>query len=114
MDVVVAYRTVPSLEDIRRAIDLVSQGIIDVVTFTSGSTVRNFFSAVEDRLALRDKFLPASIGPITSQVLREYGFEPVIEANEYTSDGLIDAIVDYFVNANSRDREGDRKSDIGP
>lgn len=103
VDVVVAYRTAPSIEDIRRAIDLVSQGSIDVVTFTSGSTVRNFFSAVEDRLGLKDKFLTASIGPITSQVLREYGFEPSIEANEYTSDGLIAAIVDYFARAHSRE-----------
>ena len=114
VDVVVAYRTVPSIEDIRRAIHLVSQGSIDVVTFTSGSTVRSFFSAVEDRLRLKDMFLPASIGPITSQVLREYGFEPSIEANEYTSDGLIAAIVDYFERAHSREREGDRRSDIEP
>jgi uroporphyrinogen III methyltransferase/synthase len=113
LDVVVAYRTVPSREDIRRAIDLVSQGSIDVVTFTSGSTVRNFFSAVEDRLSLQGKFLPASIGPITSQTLREFDFEPTIEAKEYTSDGLIAAIVDYFANV-IRMREGDPRSDLEP
>ena len=113
LDVVVAYRTVPSQEDIRRAIELVSQGSIDVVTFTSGSTVRNFFSAVEDRLRLQGKFLPASIGPITSQTLREFDFEPTIEAKEYTSDGLIAAIVDYFANV-IRLREGDPRSDLEP
>lgn len=113
LDVVVTYRTVPSHEDIRRAIDLVSKGSIDVVTFTSGSTVRNFFSTVEDPLHLKRKFLPASIGPITSQTLQEYGFEPTIEAREYTSDGLIAAIVDYFANAD-RTKEGDSSSDLEP
>jgi uroporphyrinogen III methyltransferase/synthase len=111
LDVVVAYRTAPSHEDIRRAIELVSRGSIDVVTFTSGSTVRNFFSAVEDLLVLQSKFLPASIGPITSQTLREYGFEPAIEAREYTSDGLITAIVDYFANRTAT-KEGDPRSDL--
>jgi len=91
-----AYRTAPATEEIRRGLELVSGGRIDVVTFTSGSTVRSFFSAAEDREALRGKFVPASIGPITSQALREEGFEPVIEAGQYTTSGLLQAIVHYF------------------
>lgn len=113
LDVVVAYRTVPSHEDIRRAIELVSRGHIDVVTFTSGSTVRNFFSTVEDPLQLKGKFLPASIGPITSQTLREYGFEPAIEALDYTSDGLIAAIGEYFANRD-RTQEGESSRELEP
>jgi uroporphyrinogen III methyltransferase/synthase len=96
VEVVVAYRTVPASEDIGRATELVLKDMIDVVTFTSGSTVRSFFSVVEDTERLRGKFIPASIGPITSQVLREQGFMPGIEAKKYTSDGLVEAIVDHF------------------
>jgi uroporphyrinogen III methyltransferase/synthase len=35
----------------------------------------------------------ASIGPITSETLREYGIEPAIEAKEFTIEGLVDAII---------------------
>jgi uroporphyrinogen III methyltransferase/synthase len=97
VDVVVAYRTVSAKEEIGRAVDLVARGQVDVVTFTSGSTVRGFFSAVDDKEALRDKFLCASIGPITSGALREHGFTPVIEASEYTTEGLAEAIARYFM-----------------
>ena len=36
----------------------------------------------------------ASIGPVTSATLREYGFEPTVEAEPHTMDALIAAIVD--------------------
>ncbi len=97
VDVVVAYRTVPAREEILGGIKLVLQDKIDVVTFTSGSTVRSFFSIIDDKDNLRDKFVPASIGPITSQALEEQGFPPGIEAKEYTSKGLIRAIVRFYV-----------------
>ena len=45
---------------------------------------------------MRGKFVSASIGPITSQALREAGLEPVIEAAVYNVDGLIEAIERYF------------------
>jgi uroporphyrinogen III methyltransferase/synthase len=96
VDVVIVYRTVTAREEIGLAVDLVTRGLVDVVTFTSGSTVRSFFSVIDDKERLRDKFIPASIGPITSQALREQGFTPGIEASEYTTDGLVEAIVDYF------------------
>jgi uroporphyrinogen III methyltransferase/synthase len=96
VDVVVVYRTVAAREEIRRAVDLVLEGEVDAVTFTSGSTVRSFFSVLEDTERLRGRFIPASIGPITSQALRDEGFPPGIEAEEYTSEGLVEAIVEYY------------------
>lgn len=94
VDVVVAYRTEPSRDDIARATDLVREGSVDAVTFTSGSTVRSFFADADDRL--RKRVVPASIGPITSEALREQNVEPVIEAERYTTDGLVDAIRQHF------------------
>jgi uroporphyrinogen-III synthase len=35
----------------------------------------------------------ASISPITSQTLRELGYEPTVEATTYTMDGIIEAIL---------------------
>jgi uroporphyrinogen III methyltransferase/synthase len=96
VEVVVAYRTVAATEEIASALELVREGRVDVVTFTSGSTVRSFLSAVPDREELRGKFASASIGPITSRALRDAGFEPDIEASVYTVDGLIDAIERFF------------------
>jgi uroporphyrinogen III methyltransferase/synthase len=96
VEVVVVYRTVPAQDEIRRAVELVLQGGIDIVTFTSGSTAKSFFSAIEDTNNLQGKFIPASIGPITSQVLRDLGFAPGIEAGTYTSEGLVEAIVQYY------------------
>ena len=96
VDVVVAYRTVSVSEELASAMRWISQGKIDVVTFTSGSTVRSFVSGIKEDAQLRGKFVSASIGPITSQALREAGLEPVIEATVYSVDGLIEAIERYF------------------
>jgi uroporphyrinogen III methyltransferase/synthase len=94
VDVVVAYRTTPASEDIERALALVRDASVDAVTFTSGSTVRSFFSSADE--AVRARVTPASIGPITSDALREENVEPVIEAERYTTEGLVEAIRRHF------------------
>ena len=64
---------------------------IDFLTFTSSSTVRNF---AELAGKLQWQRIPvACIGPITAETLREYGIEPVVEAEEFTIQGLADAII---------------------
>ncbi len=63
----------------------------DVVTFTSSSTARNYFSIVKESRALH-----ASIGPITSAAVRDAGHAVDIEASEYTIDGLVDALIRAF------------------
>jgi uroporphyrinogen III methyltransferase/synthase len=60
------------------------------ITFTSSSTVRNLVG-ITGADALREIRL-ASIGPITSGTLREFGLEPAVEADPHTIPGLIDAI----------------------
>ncbi len=63
----------------------------DYVTFTSSSTVRFFFDAAGDRLGPQTRLL--SIGPVTSQALRERGLKPHVEAERHDIDGLIDALL---------------------
>jgi uroporphyrinogen III methyltransferase / synthase len=63
----------------------------DYVTFTSSSTVRFFFEAVGDGLSPRTRLV--SIGPVTSDALRERGYEPDVEAVRHDIDGLIAAVV---------------------
>jgi len=66
----------------------------EIITFTSSSTVRNFLSLIIGTDI--PKKLPgikfASIGPVTSETLREYALPVHIEAEDYTMEGLVEAI----------------------
>jgi uroporphyrinogen III methyltransferase/synthase len=66
------------------------------VTFTSSSTVRYFQTRVGagDFEAFSRHARYASIGPVTSTTMREFGVEPAVEARVHTIDGLVDAILD--------------------
>jgi uroporphyrinogen III methyltransferase/synthase len=69
-------------------------GSIDWVTFTSSSTFDNFVSLLgSDAREMLQGVRIASIGPITSAAIRKAGFEPAVEARDYTVEGLVDAIV---------------------
>jgi uroporphyrinogen-III synthase len=70
----------------------------DIVTFTSSSTATNFMALLEkDHYhGLREIWL-ASIGPVTSDTLRQAGFRPNIEALEYTMEGLALAIAKHVL-----------------
>lgn len=94
VDVVAIYRTLPATKEIAHAVKLVRKGSVDAVTFTSASTVRAFFDGADE--AMRAQTVSASIGPITSAALRAERIEPAIEAEHYTSAGLVDAIRGHF------------------
>jgi uroporphyrinogen III methyltransferase/synthase len=69
---------------------------VDVVTFTSSSTVVNFVRAFpEDRLpaVLGDAEI-ACMGPVTADTARKLGLRVDIVAREYTTHGLVQAIVE--------------------
>ena len=103
VDVVEAYETVaPKSSEKRLRAALASQTRKPhAITFTSSSTVKNFVALLGlrgARAALK-KSAPhrgvhsASIGPVTSATLREFGLPVDIEAKEYTIPGLVAAIV---------------------
>ncbi len=73
-------------------------GQVDILTFTSSATVHNFVQLVgkERFQGLAAKAVVASIGPITSATLQEYGVTPQIEPEDYTIPALTAAIVDYL------------------
>ena len=69
----------------------------DAITFTSASTARNLVALLEDaNLTLPTGILLASIGPITTQTLRDLGHPPAIEAAEPTIPALVQALQDHF------------------
>lgn len=92
--VIEAYRAIPDGEGAERLARAIEAGKVDLVTFTSGSAVRGYVDAVGEELALR---VPAaSIGPQTSEALREVGIEVKAEAKESTLDGLVAAVPSAF------------------
>ncbi len=90
VDVVEAYRTVIPEDAAVRARQIFGASKPDWITFTSSSTAKNFLAAA-GREALAGVRV-ASIGPVTSETLRERGVIVDVEAAVYTTDGLIEAI----------------------
>jgi uroporphyrinogen III methyltransferase / synthase len=89
--VIEAYRSIVDGEGAEKLARAIEGGRIDLVTFTSASAVKGYVDAVGEDLALR---VPAaSIGPQTSDALRETGIEVKAEAEESTLDGLAAAVV---------------------
>lgn len=72
------------------------QSGLDIVTFTSPSTVLNFIAIARehglDPLSLSGNPLFACIGPITERAAREEGLTNLVTAREYTTEGLIETI----------------------
>ena len=100
VDEVTAYLTEKVQANTDQLIEQLEEKTIDLITFTSSSTVQNF----KDLLPT-DKFKQliqgitiASIGPITTDTAIKSGFEVPITAKSYTIPGLCDAIVKYYDN----------------
>ena len=93
-----AYRTVPVKADPALLRDLLAEKKIDMVTFTSSSTVSHFIDSLPqaDRSRLLEGIAVACIGPITQRTAEENGMKVDVVAKEYTITGLIQAIAEYF------------------
>jgi uroporphyrinogen III methyltransferase/synthase len=98
---IVAYRTVvvePEREGEPDIYRMLLERRIDVVTFTSGSAVRNFVRVLGDEPAadLLRSTVVASIGPTTAEAAALANIETTIMPTEHTVAALVDAIVKYF------------------
>jgi uroporphyrinogen III methyltransferase/synthase len=96
--VITMYRTVRPAVEVERLKDLFRRRSLDVVTFASSSTVRNFcalFDSREEMQKLTAGIAVACIGPITAQTAAEEGLPPDVVARENTIPALVDAVVDY-------------------
>ena len=100
VDEVVAYRNVKGQPDLS-AMNALKSGL-DIITFTSPSTVWNFVDIVRknglDPLNLPGAPLFACIGPITKKAAEEAGFVNLIAAEKYTTDGLVEVIGKLVIN----------------
>ncbi len=94
---VAAYRNVRPDGVAERAREALGKGI-DVITFTSSSTVRNLLAILGDDRYLLDGSLTACIGPITAATATELGLPVDIIATEHNVEGLADALARHFAN----------------
>ena len=98
---VIAYRTVivePEREGEPDIYRMLLERRIDVVTFTSASTVRNFVKVLgaEPAADLLGTTIVASIGPVTAEAATQCNIQTTIMPAAYTVPALVDAIVDFF------------------
>ena len=97
VDNVTAYRTVRGEGNAELLREQLQAGEIDMATFTSSSTVVNLLEMLgEGAEGLLDGLAIAAIGPITAATAADRGLKVNIEAQEYTIDGLIEAITTYY------------------
>jgi uroporphyrinogen III methyltransferase/synthase len=98
VDDIPVYHTRAAAGNAERLVAQLETGAVDMITFTSSSTARNFKA-----LLPRDRFddlmrnvTIASIGPITSDTARKLGFDVHLTADTFTIPGLVAAIVGHY------------------
>jgi len=98
VDEVTAYRTHPVKDNAEVLRERLKERSIDMITFTSSSTVKNFCALFpdEDLKDLMQGVTIASIGPVTADTARDLGFDVHIVAESYTIPGLCQAILKHF------------------
>jgi uroporphyrinogen III methyltransferase/synthase len=95
VDVVEAYQTVKPEFARESILRLFNETSIDVVTFTSSSTVSNFASLVglTDLSDLLANILVACIGPITAATAASHGLKNIIQPELHNAEALVESII---------------------
>jgi uroporphyrinogen III methyltransferase/synthase len=92
-----AYRTLaPDLNP--EVLETLEQETIDVLTFTSSSTVKNFFQLLPDDLRNRifEQAKVACIGPVTARTAEDLGLKVTVQPDEFTIPSLVSVIEGLF------------------
>ena len=89
------YRTVLPASAKQRLGRILDQGV-DVITFTSSSTVQNLVGLLDGGPEQLANIPLACIGPVTKEVAENLGLNVDILAGKANIDGLVDAITTRF------------------
>src|SRR5437870_6362818 len=92
VDEITLYRAAVPETAPAEALSLLREGAIDIVTFTSSSTVRNLTAMLNGHIETLRGPLVACIGPITAKTAEELGLRVDVVASEYTVEGLVRAL----------------------
>jgi len=102
---IATYTTVLPPADSEALRELLRHGEIDLVTFTSSSTVHNFVTALGGHVdALLARAGVGCIGPITAETARSYRMEVAVQPVAYTVPAFVDAIVGFYATRPPRRR----------
>ncbi len=95
VDAVEAYQTIKPETDGEEIKRLLSEARVNVLTFTSSSTVSNFAAIVgmKNLSSLLEKVLVACIGPVTAATAREHGIDEIIQPDQYTAPALVESLI---------------------
>jgi len=95
VDEVVAYQTVVPRELKRDRVKAILESGVDIVIFTSPSTVRNFVNALGHLSVTKElsNVRIVCIGPVTAEAARQLGMVVGVVANPHTVDALVESIV---------------------
>ncbi|PYM21088.1 MAG: hypothetical protein DMD81_00405 [Candidatus Rokuibacteriota bacterium] len=106
------YRTLRAPDAGRRLREALGSGTVDVVTFTSSSTVRGVLDLLpeEERARWLGGVTIASIGPITAATVAHYGLTTHVMPHEYTIPALAKAIAEHFARPGGRTAAASRRS----
>jgi uroporphyrinogen III methyltransferase/synthase len=99
--VIPVYTNVVPEGNQRELHDALEAGKVDMVTFTSSSTVRNFLAMIgtddsEEIKRLMKNVVIAAIGPITTKTVTDNGLQVDIQPESYTIPDLVQSIVEYY------------------
>ena len=93
---IAAYQTTPNTGGIPQAKEKVLTGEIDIITFSSASTVVNLVTALSNELEALNNTVIACIGPETEAAAVRSGLRVDIVAEEHTIPGLVEAMEQYY------------------
>ena len=98
VDVVPAYETRPAGNEHKQRLQaLIADNEVDVILFTSSSTVDSMVEMLgADAASMLSRVTLASIGPITSATAARRGLEVAVTAETYTVEGLLDALEKHY------------------
>jgi uroporphyrinogen III methyltransferase/synthase len=92
VDNVPVYTAVTVKNKCSELIEKIRKNKIDWLTFASPSSVRGFFEQISAELVNSNNVKVASIGPVTSEQLKNLGVKVNVQAGEHTIEGLLAAI----------------------
>jgi uroporphyrinogen III methyltransferase/synthase len=98
VDVIAVYNTIQPQTQTQELRELLQTAQVDLITFTSSSTVHNFMAVFPDDnipAMLRNAAI-GCIGPITADTAREYGLTVRVQPEQYTIPAFTQAIMEYF------------------
>lgn len=87
----VTYRTIADTKSLGLFKKVLGEKKIDWVVLTSASAAEAFLSSIKGQ---KTSFGIASIGPVTSETIRQFKYKSGIEAFPHNDQGIVDALID--------------------